>query len=83
MLIFDLEQKILQFSNIIEDLEILSKDIPDPIVVQKLENIKKYYDFKFTDLWSVFEKHCENHHSIIRKKINETNNDDYFFNEGC
>lgn len=82
MTIFELEQKLLQFADITEDLSVLSKDIPDPIVVQKLDNIRKYYEFKFNDLWSVFESHCEHYHTTLSKKINEVNNDDYF-SEGC
>lgn len=57
--IFELEQKIMQFSNITEDLKILAEKIEDPIVADKILNIVIYYNFKYDDLWECFEAHCK------------------------
>lgn len=56
---FDLEQKILQFGNILEDMSILAEKQENPIVTDKILNVVTYYQFKYDDLWETFEKHSK------------------------
>ena len=56
---FDLEQKILQFGNILEDMSLLAEKQENPIVTDKILNVVTYYQFKYDDLWETFEKHSK------------------------
>ena len=57
--IFDLEQKISQFANILDDMSILAEKQENPIVTDKILNVVTYYQFKYDDLWETFEKHSK------------------------
>jgi len=72
--IFDLEQQILQFANVTDDIEIVTKhfvDDPewggmDPKLCDALMNkyfaIKELYEIKFKNMWETFEIVCREYH---------------------
>lgn len=72
--IFDLEQQILNFSRVTEDVDLVTKwfvDDPywegiDPKVSDAMMNkyfaIKELYDLKFDELWHTFEAVCKEYH---------------------
>ena len=76
--IFDLEQQMLQFANITEDIELVSKHFLEhpkwesmtPELADALMNkylaIKDLYEIKFENMWHTFEDVCKEYH-IARK----------------
>lgn len=72
--IFDLEQQLLQFANVTDDIEMVTKhfvDDPewegmDPKLCDALMNkyfaIKELYEIKFQNMWETFEIVCREYH---------------------
>ena len=68
--IFDLEQKILQFANILDDLETFVSKIEQKDrykIDTEISHIIGFYHFKYNDLWNTFEEHTKDYH---KKKSN-------------
>lgn len=71
---FDLEQKIMQCWDIVDDLEVLytqvldaPRRLTDDEIANVLLGIKQLYDMKFNSLMSTYEKYLkEVHESKIR-----------------
>jgi hypothetical protein len=71
--IFDLEQQMLQFANITDDIELVTRYLidssggySDDDVMNKYFAIKELYELKFEKMWSTFEEVCKEYH-IARK----------------
>lgn len=67
---FDLEQEILKFSQVLDDIAELNLDS------KELEGILAYYNHRYERLWSTFEQmikdnHRENHGAINLKQLGE------------
>ena len=89
--IFDLEQQILQFANVTDDIEMVTKhfvDSPewsgmDPRLCDALMNkyfaIKELYEIKFDEMWSTFDKVCEEYHR--RGKLAQIDREDWSFDD--
>lgn len=55
--IIDLEQKLLNFSNIIDDLDLIEVNTEDPHKTQlMIQGLKTIYQAKFDILWESFEE---------------------------
>lgn len=81
MKIYDLEQDILKFSCILDDLEdITSKTEID---CEDLKTINSYYKIKYDKLWACFEEVCKEYLELRRKnneeylEIRRKNNENY------
>ena len=59
--IFNLEQKLLNFSNIITDLKDMQD--ADKINSDNIDKLIQYYDMKFDMLWLEFDKLCKEHYA--------------------
>ena len=53
---FDMEQKIINFGNILDDLKLVNDYIGD----DRIDALIKLYQLKYDDLWNCFEKVIEN-----------------------
>lgn len=53
---FDLEQEIISFSMIIEDIKRINEYVDN----KKIKNVLNYYDDKYQHLWKVFESLIHN-----------------------
>ena len=53
---FDMEQKIINFGNILDDLKLVNDYIGD----DRIDALIKLYQLKYDDLWDCFEKVIEN-----------------------
>jgi len=65
--IFDLEQKILQFANILDDLETFLSKIEQKDrykIDTEISHIIGFYHFKYNDLWDTFRQHTKDYHKI-------------------
>jgi hypothetical protein len=51
---FDLEQEIIQFSMIIDDVKRVNRGV-NGINNKQIDNLINYYEDKYTQLWDVFE----------------------------
>lgn len=65
---FDLEQQLLKFSSIMDDIRDLNLDNAH------VDRILNYYDFKFENLWATFEQmvrdeHRKNHGAMTLKQM--------------
>lgn len=68
--IIDLEQKILQFANILDDLETFVSKIEENgryKIDTDISHIIGFYHFKYNDLWDTFEQHTKDYY---KKKSN-------------
>ena len=67
--IIDLEQKILQFANILDDLETFVSKIEEKgrKFDTDISHIIGFYHFKYNDLWDTFEQHTKDYY---KKKSN-------------
>jgi len=77
-LIFDLEQEILQFANVTDDIERVTKYFVESsdwegmdgaltdAIMNKYFAIKELYEVKFDTLWHTFDEVCKEYH-IARK----------------
>ena len=75
MKIFDLEQQILQFANVTDDIELVTKYfVEDPkwesmapeladALMNKYLAIKDLYEIKFENMWHTFEDVCKEYHT--------------------
>jgi len=75
MKIFDLEQQILQFANVTDDIELVTKYfLEDPkwegmapeladALMNKYLAIKDLYEIKFENMWHTFEDVCKEYHT--------------------
>ena len=59
--IFDLEQKLLNFSNIIADLRDMQD--ADKINSDNIDKLIQYYDMKFDMLWLEFDNLCKEYYA--------------------
>ena len=78
--IFDLEQKLLQFANIIDDLKLVMEKSDKMKLEDTVSKIVSYYEFKFDDLWACFEECCKDYHEtkktvVSKSDLNELNSD--------
>jgi len=76
--IFDLEQEILQFANVTDDIERVTKYFVESsdwegmdgaltdAIMNKYFAIKELYEVKFDTLWHTFDEVCKEYH-IARK----------------
>ena len=76
--IFDLEQEILQFANVTDDIERVTKYFVESsdwegmdgaltdAIMNKYFAIKELYEVKFETLWHTFDEVCKEYH-IARK----------------
>ena len=76
--IFDLEQEMLQFANVTDDIERVTKYFIDDskwesmppeladAIMNKYFAIKELYEIKFQNMWDTFETVCKEYH-IARK----------------
>ena len=53
---FDMEQKIINFGSILDDLKLVNDYIGD----DRIDALIKLYQLKYDDLWNCFEKVIEN-----------------------
>ena len=53
---FDMEQKIINFGSILDDLKLVNDHIGD----DRIDALIKLYQLKYDDLWNCFEKVIEN-----------------------
>lgn len=67
--IFDLEQEMLQFANVTDDIERVTKYLiddsggyTDDDVMNKYLAIKELYEIKFENMWHTFEEVCKEYH---------------------
>ena len=72
--IFDLEQEMLQFANVTDDIERVTKYFIDDskwesmhpeladAIMNKYFAIKELYEIKFDNMWDTFEKVCKEYH---------------------
>jgi hypothetical protein len=67
--IFDLEQEMLQFANVTDDIERVTKYLVDDSdgytdddVMNKYFAIKELYEIKFENMWHTFEQVCKEYH---------------------
>ena len=72
--IFDLEQEMLQFANVTDDIERVTKyfvESPDwegmdgrlaDAILNKYGAIQQLYEIKFQNMWDTFETVCEEYH---------------------
>ena len=49
---FEFEQKLIKFSNVIEDL----REVANSKYDQRIMTLADYYDYQFDALWVLFEK---------------------------
>ena len=75
MKIFDLEQQMLQFANVTDDVELVTKYfLEDPkwegmapeladALMNKYLAIKDLYEIKFENMWHTFEDVCKEYHT--------------------
>ena len=63
---FDLEQKILNMFDVVEDIKLVNKHIKDT----KLEALATLWAIKVEDMWDTFEEYV---HDEARKKDNDGN----------
>jgi hypothetical protein len=74
MKIFDLEQEMLQFANVTEEIELVTKyfledskwedmapELADALMNKYLA-IKDLYEIKFENMWHTFEEVCKEYH---------------------
>ena len=73
--IFDLEQEMLHFGNVTEDIERVTKyfiedarwESMEPALADALMNkyfaIKELYEIKFNNMWDTFEDVCKEYHT--------------------
>jgi len=74
MKIFDLEQEMLQFANVTEEIELVTKyfledskwedmapELADALMNKYLA-IKDLYEIKFENMWHTFEDVCKEYH---------------------
>lgn len=73
--IFDLEQEMLQFANVTDDIERVTKyfiedarwESMEPALADALMNkyfaIKELYEIKFNNMWDTFEDVCKEYHT--------------------
>lgn len=87
--IFDLEQQMLQFANVTEDIDLVTKhfiDSPDwgsshfspqacDAMMNKYFAIKELYELKFDEMWQTFETVCKEYHEAQRKASAVRSND--------
>jgi len=79
--IFDLEQNILNAWRVLDDIDLavsylvdspkfehMPADVCDEIM-NKFFGIKNTYELHFEKLWSTFEAHCKEHHSLRNSKL--------------
>ena len=75
MKIFDLEQEMLQFANVTEEIELVTKyfledskwedmapELADALMNKYLA-IKDLYEIKFENMWHTFEEVCKEYHT--------------------
>jgi len=72
--IFDLEQQMLEFANITDDIAMVTRHfIEDPrwedmapvladALMNKYLSIKDLYEIKFENMWHTFEEVCKEYH---------------------
>jgi len=72
--IFDLEQEMLQFANVTDDIERVTKYFIDnskwdsmhhelaDAIMNKYFAIKELYEIKFDTMWDTFETVCKEYH---------------------
>ena len=72
--IFDLEQQMLQFANVTEDIDMVTRHfVDDPkwkdidgeladALTNKYFAIKELYELKFDEMWQTFETVCKEYH---------------------
>ena len=72
--IFELEQEMLQFANVTEDIEMVSRHLTeDPkwqgmsgelcdAILNKYGAIQQLYEIKFQNMWETFEEVCKEYH---------------------
>lgn len=53
---FDLEQEILKFSNITDDIEILIQNSSDEKLKAAVSGLVYLYNLRFESLWGIFEE---------------------------
>ena len=75
MKIFDLEQQMLQFANVTEDIELVTKYFVEDLkresmapeladaLMNKYLGIKDLYEIKFENMWHTFEDVCKEYHT--------------------
>ena len=73
--IFDLEQEMLQFANVTDDIERVTKYFVESsewenmdgkladALMNKYFAIKELYEIKFQNMWDTFDKVCEEYHT--------------------
>ena len=49
---FEFEQKLIKFSNVIEDL----REVANKTYDQRIMTLADYYDYQFDALWTLFEQ---------------------------
>jgi len=79
MRIFDLEQEILQFANVTDDIERVTRHFVESpewegmdaaladALMNKYYAIKELYEIKFESMWTTFEEVCKEYHQNRRK----------------
>lgn len=72
--IFDLEQEMLQFANVTDDIDRVTKYFVESsdwegmdgrladALMNKYLAIKELYEIKFDTMWNIFEKVCKEYH---------------------
>lgn len=72
--IFDLEQEMLQFANVTDDIERVTKYFVESsdwegmdgsladALMNKYFAIKELYEVKFENMWHIFEQVCKEYH---------------------
>ena len=78
MKIFDLEQEMLQFANVTDDIELVNRYFMEDekwegmslelcdAILNKYGAIQQLYEIKFQRMWNTFEEVCKEYH-IARK----------------